>query len=108
MLSSNIARDENGSILFAGQKVSALADRYATPLYLMDEARIRENCRMYKSAFRAAFGDAALPLYAGKACAFKQMYRIMAEEGMGVDAVSAGEIHTDTASTPMQIGRAHV
>ena len=98
MLTSNIARDENGSLLFAGQKVSALADRYATPLYLMDEARIRENCRMYKDAFRAAFGDAALPLYAGKACAFKQMYRIMAEEGMGVDAVSRGEIYTALAA----------
>ena len=94
MLCSNITRDENGALLFAGQSVSALADRYGTPLYLMDEARIRQNCRMYKDAFRLAFGDKAMPLYASKACSFKQMYRIMAEEGMGVDCVSCGEIHT--------------
>ena len=94
MLCSNITRDENGALLFAGQSVSALAERYGTPLYLMDEARIRFNCRMYKDAFRAAFGDKALPLYASKACSFRQMYRIMAEEGMGVDCVSCGEIHT--------------
>ena len=94
MLCSNITRNADGALLFAGQSVSALADRYGTPLYLMDEARIRQNCRMYKAAFRAAFGDKAMPLFASKACSFKQMYRIMAEEGMGVDCVSCGEIHT--------------
>ena len=94
MLCSNITRGTDGVLRFAGQSVPALADRYGTPLYLMDEDRVRFNCRLYRDAFRAAFGDAALPLYAGKACAFKQIYRIMAEEGMGVDAVSRGEIHT--------------
>ena len=94
MICSNITRSTDGALLFAGQSVSALADRYGTPLYLMDEDRIRLNCRMYKNAFRAAFGEKALPLFASKACAFKQMYRIMAEEGMGVDCVSCGEIHT--------------
>ena len=94
MICSNITRSENGELLFAGQSVSALAERYGTPLYLMDEDRIRSNCRMYKDAFRIAFGDKALPLYASKACAFKDIYRIMAEEGMGVDCVSCGEIHT--------------
>ena len=98
MICSNITRDENGALCFAGQSVEALADRYGTPLYLMDETRIRENCRMYKNAFRKAFGDKALPLYAGKACAFKQIYRIMAEEGMGIDAVSRGEICTALAA----------
>ena len=94
MLTDNISRDENGALLFAGQSVSALADRYGTPLYLMDEDRIRANCRMYTEAFRADFGPGSLPLYAGKAASFRQMYRIMAEEGMGVDAVSPGEIAT--------------
>ena len=98
MLCDNIQRDENGALRFAGQSVTDLAGRYGTPLYLMDEERIRSNCRMYKSAFRKAFGEDALPLYAGKACSFKQMYRIMAEEGMGVDAVSRGEIHTALAA----------
>ena len=94
MICSNITRGTDGALRFAGQSVSALADHYGTPLYLMDEARIRQNCRMYKDAFRAAFGERALPLYASKACAFKAMYRITAEEGMGVDCVSCGEIHT--------------
>ena len=36
MLSSNITRSTDGALLFAGQSVSALADRCGTPLYLMD------------------------------------------------------------------------
>ena len=94
MLSDNITRDENGVLRFAGQSVPALAREYGTPLYLMDEERIRSNCRMYQTALRAAFGDKTRPLYAGKACAFKEMYRIAAQEGLDVDCVSSGEIHT--------------
>ena len=94
MLSDNIQRASDGSLLFAGQSVPALAKQYGTPLYLMDEGRIRRNCRMYTETFRACFGEAALPLYAGKAASFRAIYRIVKEEGMGIDAVSPGEIHT--------------
>ena len=46
------------------------------------------------SAMKEAFGTSSLPLYASKAASFKQIYRIMKEEGMGVDVVSSGEICT--------------
>jgi len=98
MIASNITRGADGVLRFAGQHVPALAEQYGTPLYLMDEERIRSNCRMYRQAMRSAFGEATLPLYASKACAFKEMYRIAAQEGMGVDAVSSGEIHTALAA----------
>ena len=98
MLCDNISRAADGRLLFAGQDVNALADRWGTPLYLMDEDRIRENCRMYTGAFRSAFGPDALPLYAGKAASFRRIYRIMAEEGLGIDAVSPGEIGTALAA----------
>ena len=94
MLSDNISRAPDGSLRFAGQSVSELAARYGTPLYLMDEARIRHNCRMYTETFRECFGENALPLYAGKAASFRAVCRIAGEEGMGIDAVSPGEIHT--------------
>jgi len=94
MLSNNIDRNELGHLTFAGQDTVELAREYGTPVYLMDETRIRENCRRYLEAFRRCFGGNAQVLYASKAASFRQMYRIMAEEGMGVDAVSGGEIHT--------------
>ncbi len=94
ILSDNIARGDDGKLTFAGRSVPALAEKFGTPLYLMDEQRIRHNCRLYTETFRECFGGAALPLYAGKAASFRAMYRIMKEEGMGIDAVSCGEIHT--------------
>ncbi|MBO6040037.1 MAG: diaminopimelate decarboxylase [Oscillospiraceae bacterium] len=94
MIATNITRDEQGALYFAEQSVAALAEQYGTPLYLMDEERIRRNCGMYREALKEVLGENALALYAGKAASFKQIYRITREEGMGVDAVSPGEIHT--------------
>lgn len=90
----NLTVGENGHLFFAGQDTTALAAQYGTPLYLLDETRIRKNCRTYKAAFKACYPEGSLPLYAGKANAFKQIYRIMAQEDMGIDVVSCGEIYT--------------
>lgn len=98
MLSDNIGRTPEGVLTIAGQEVTRLAAEYGTPLYLMDEQRIRSNCRMYLKAFRENFPENSLPLYASKAASFKQIYRIMAEEGMGVDVVSSGELYTALAA----------
>ena len=98
MLSDNIGRTPEGVLTIAGQEVTRLAAEYGTPLYLMDEQRIRSNCRMYLKAFRENFPEDSLPLYASKAASFKQIYRIMAEEGMGVDVVSSVELYTALAA----------
>lgn len=94
MICENLTLDSDSNLLFAGRSLRELASIYGTPLYVMDEDRIRKMCRTYQEAMLSAFGENALPLYASKACSFKRMYRIMAEEKMGVDVVSAGEIAT--------------
>jgi len=88
----------DGRLRFAGQDTAELAARYGTPLYLLDEDRIRDRCRLYTETMRRCFGPGSRPLYASKAAAFKQIYRIMAEEGMGVDVVSSGELYTAAAA----------
>ena len=94
MICNNLTVNEKGHLYLGGQDTTELAKQYGTPLYLMDEERIRERCRTYMSAMKEAFGTSSLPLYASKAASFKQIYRIMKEEGMGVDVVSSGEICT--------------
>ena len=94
MLCKNLSVTPSGRLLFAGRDLGELAAKYGTALYVMDEDRIREMCRIYKNAMREAFGDAAQPLYASKACSFRHIYRVMNEEGMGIDVVSCGEIYT--------------
>ena len=59
MICENLLRNENGELCFAGMPLSDLADKYGTPLYLYDEARIRHNCRTYLEAVREGFGDDA-------------------------------------------------
>jgi len=93
-LYDNISVSNEGHLCFAGQDTADLAAKYGTPLYLMDEDRLRENMRTYTRAFRSHFNSGSRPLYAAKANAFRQIFRIAQDEGMGVDVVSAGEIHT--------------
>lgn len=93
MICDNITVKDN-ILYFAGQDTTELAKKYGTPLYLMDENKIREKCRIYKHAFEKYFGPGSRPLYASKANCFKRMYEIMREEGMGIDVVSSGEIYT--------------
>ena len=94
MICDNITVGQNGHLYFAGQDTVELARQYGTPLYLMDEDKIRESCRVYTEAFRKHFGENARPLYASKANCFKRIYEIMREENMGIDVVSAGEMYT--------------
>ncbi len=94
MICQNLSINEKGNLTLGGVDTVAMAQKYGTPLYLFDEDRIRERCRTYASAMKAAFGETALPLYASKAASFKQMYRIVKEEGMGTDLVSSGELYT--------------
>ena len=93
MICENISV-RNGHLLFAGQDTVQLAAQYGTPLYLLDEDYIRRQCRVYQNAFKKHFGPGSRPLYASKANAFKRIYEIMTEEGMGIDVVSPGEIYT--------------
>ena len=94
LLCENVSVNEDGLLCFAGRDVTELAKKYGTPLYLMDEDRIRDRCRTYSSALAEAFGERAAAAYASKAASFKDIYRIMASEGMFVDVVSCGEIYT--------------
>ena len=103
MISDNLTVSENGELLFAGRSTVELLAKYGSPLYVMDEAHIRARMRQYAEAMCAAFGESALPLYASKACSFKEIYRIASAEGIGVDVVSAGEIFTaHSAGFPME------
>ncbi len=94
MICDNIKIENNGHLYFAGQDTIELTKKYGTPVYLIDEEKIREKCNIYKNAFKKYFGNKGFPLYASKANCFKRIYEIMKEEDMGIDVVSSGEIYT--------------
>ena len=95
MICDNLTVSKDGTHLqFAGVDTVKLAEKYDTPLYLMDEMKIRQKCRIYQTALKENFGARAEALFASKACAFKRLYQIIDEEGLGIDVVSCGEIYT--------------
>ena len=94
MICNNVTVNEKGHLQFAGFDTVDLAAKYGTPLYLMDENKIREHIKEYKAAFLKYFPAGSNPEFASKSFSCKQIYRIMNEENMCIDAVSAGEIYT--------------
>ncbi len=103
MICDNLSVNKKGHLTFAGFDTVELAEKYGTPLYLMDEEKIREKVRIYKSAMEKYLPAGSAPEFASKAFSAKQIYRIMAEEGISTDLVSAGEIYTaSSAGFPME------
>ncbi len=94
ILHKHLDINEKGHLTIGGMDTVELANEYGTPAYILDENVIRENCRTYRRAAEKYFGKGALPLYASKALCFGGIYKIAAEEGMGIDCVSGGELYT--------------
>jgi diaminopimelate decarboxylase len=78
-----------GHMEVGGCDLVDLAREHGTPLYVYDEATVRQRAAEYV----AAMGSAGQVLYSAKAFASPQFLRIVAEEGLGLDVVSAGELH---------------
>lgn len=94
LICDNLSVNNNGELLFAGVNTVELAKKYSTPLYVLDENKIRQNCKTYYDAVKKAFLNNAGVLYASKALSFKKIYQIVNEENLGIDVVSKGEIYT--------------
>lgn len=94
MLHDSYSINSAGHFCLGGVDTVELAQKYGTPLYILDEDNIRRCCRTYVDAMKKHFGPGSAPLYASKANSFKRIYKIVAEEGMCTDVVSAGELYT--------------
>jgi diaminopimelate decarboxylase len=71
-----------------------LVNNYGTPLYVLDESLIRENCRLYKNAMDKYYDGNGMVLYASKALSTMAICKIVDQEGLGFDVVSGGELYT--------------
>ena len=92
-----------GHLTIGGRDTVELAEEYGTPLYVMSEEAIRESCRSYRRSIEEHYGGRGMAAYASKAFCCKAICRVAAEEGMGLDVVSAGELYTARqAGFPME------
>lgn len=84
--------NKQGHLCVGGVDVTVLKQQFGTPLYILDETTVRETARAFKKA-ADAYGDATVA-YASKALSCVAIYEIAAEEGLGADVVSGGELLT--------------
>ncbi|MDE5859955.1 MAG: diaminopimelate decarboxylase, partial [Oscillospiraceae bacterium] len=105
-VSKNLAVNENGHLTVGGIDTVDLAKKYGTPLYVMDEDLIRENCRSFKQSIDKYYDGKGLVCYASKSFCCKAVCRIMMEEGIGLDVVSEGELYT-AASVGFPMEKVH-
>ena len=86
--------NESGHLEIGGADTVELAKRFGTPLYVMDEQYIRDMCRVYRDTIDRYYGGNGIVLYASKAFSCLAVYKIAAQENIGVDVVSGGELYT--------------
>jgi diaminopimelate decarboxylase len=82
-----------GELEIGGVAASRLVREFGTPLYVMDEAALRDNCRRYLAAFRSRW-PRVQPSFAGKAFLCTGICRVVEQEGFSLDVASGGELFT--------------
>ncbi len=86
--------NELGRLTIGGCDTVELAEKYGTPLYVLDENVIRNTCKSYVNSFKKYYNGNGMPLYASKALSCMELCRIVDDEGLGLDVVSGGELYT--------------
>lgn len=86
--------NKKGHLEIGGCDAVDLAKNFGTPLYVFDENYIRAMMRVYRDTIGKEYGGHGLVLYASKAFSCVAMYKIAAQENIGVDVVSGGELYT--------------
>lgn len=83
--------NESGELVMGGKSIVDLADEYGTPLYIVDEERIRRNYRRFYEAFSELWDDVSV-WYAYKSNSNKAACKVLQEEGCGAEVGSLCEL----------------
>ena len=89
-VTTSIGKD--GKLSIGGCSIEELVKKYDSPLYILDETTLRNSCRAYIKALQKYYPGESLPIYASKANSSIFMSNLVASEGLGLDAVSEGEL----------------
>ena len=92
--SPNLSINSENHLVIGQHDTVELAKKFGTPLYVLDEDLMRDNCRTYKNAIDTYYDGHGLVLFASKALCTMYTGRLVEEEGLGADVVSGGELYT--------------
>lgn len=85
--------NNNGNLEIGGCDTLALAKQFGTPLYVMDEALLHQQCNLFKTGFAGEQAETEVA-YASKAFLTLEMCRLIKQKGLSLDVVSGGELYT--------------
>jgi diaminopimelate decarboxylase len=107
--SQNTARADSGEIVIAGVAATEIAERFGTPVYVVDENDVRSRARGIRESFDREFGRVGSSVkvyYAGKAFLSTQVVSWMIADGLNIDVCSGGELAVALAggADPARLG----
>ncbi len=91
VLPRTAALTPEGHLALGGCDAVDLAKEFGTPLYVFDEDDLRATCRAYREAFGSRYAECAVA-YAAKTYLGRWLAALVANEGLGLDVVSGGEL----------------
>lgn len=90
-------RNDQGELVVGGVSLVQIAKDLGTPVYVYDEATLRGAMRQFRDAFTNVLPECRV-VYAGKAFLTTALVQLLIDEGLGLDVVSAGELHVGLAA----------
>ena len=82
---------EGGVVSIGGVKLTDIIDEFGTALYVYDEATLRHQLSTFVSEFKSRYPESDI-IYAAKSFCCVAMDKVVAEEGVGIDVASGGEL----------------
>ncbi len=86
--------NKSGHLEIGGYSVPKLVQQFGSPLYIVDELTLRTACQQYHRSFQHFYPGPSQVLYASKAWSCMAICALVANEGLGLDVVSGGELYT--------------
>ena len=83
-----------GHLEIGGCSVPELVEKFGSPLYILDESTLRQAAQQYRDGFQSHYPGESQVIYASKAWSCLAVVAIAAQEGIGFDVVSGGELFT--------------
>lgn len=83
--------NSEGMVMIGGCPAGDLAAAFGTPSLIIDEAALRSRARRYRLALADRWENSQV-VWASKSLPHTAVYRLMADEGLGIDVSGGGEI----------------
>jgi diaminopimelate decarboxylase len=84
---------QDGRLYIGGCDAVELAREFGTPSYVMAEDDLRARARAFRAALETHHDGPGEVIFASKACPATAVLRLFADEGLGCDVASGGELH---------------